>query len=182
MLTHRGHICISKLSIIGSDNVLPPGRRQAIIWKKQCCNFVNTLRPIQNGRHFADDIFKYTFLNQNARISLKISLKVRINNIPALVQTMAWRRPIDKPLSEPIMVSLLTHICITQPQWVYRNPRNNFQCNLKRNTCIFLQENAFENVVCKMAVISYRPRCVTTTDNVQLWMIHEVPTIMYENP
>ena len=30
-LTHRGHICISKLSIIGSDNVLLPGRRQAII-------------------------------------------------------------------------------------------------------------------------------------------------------
>ena len=31
---------------------------------------------------------------------------------------MAWRRPGDKPLSEPIMVSLLTHICITRPQWV----------------------------------------------------------------
>ena len=31
---------------------------------------------------------------------------------------MAWRRPGDKPLSEPIMVSLLTHICVTRPQWV----------------------------------------------------------------
>ena len=31
---------------------------------------------------------------------------------------MAWRRPGDKPLSEPMMVSLLTHICVTQPQWV----------------------------------------------------------------
>ena len=26
------HICVSKLSIIGSDNGLSPGRRQAIIW------------------------------------------------------------------------------------------------------------------------------------------------------
>ena len=26
------HICISKLTIIGSDNGLLPGRRQAIIW------------------------------------------------------------------------------------------------------------------------------------------------------
>ena len=43
---------------------------------------------------------------------------VRINNIPALVQIMAWRRPGDKPLSEPMMVSLLTYICITRPQWV----------------------------------------------------------------
>ena len=34
-LTHRGrvtHICVGKLTIIGSDNGLSPGRRQAIIW------------------------------------------------------------------------------------------------------------------------------------------------------
>ena len=31
---------------------------------------------------------------------------------------MAWRRPGDKPLSESMMVSLPTHICITRPQWV----------------------------------------------------------------
>ena len=81
-----------------------------------------TLRPRQNGRHFADDILKCIFFNENARISLKISLefvpKFRINNIPALVQIMAWRRSGDKPLSEPMMVSLLTHICVTRPQWV----------------------------------------------------------------
>ena len=26
------HICVSKLTVIGSDNNLSPGRRQAIIW------------------------------------------------------------------------------------------------------------------------------------------------------
>ena len=31
---------------------------------------------------------------------------------------MAWRRPGDRPLSQPMMKSLLTHICITRPQWV----------------------------------------------------------------
>ena len=41
-----------------------------------------------------------------------------INNIPALVQTMAWCRPGDKLLYEPMMVSLLTHICVTRLQWV----------------------------------------------------------------
>ena len=41
-----------------------------------------------------------------------------INDISALVQIMAWRRPGDKPLSEPMVVNLLTHICVTQPQWV----------------------------------------------------------------
>ena len=83
---------------------------------------VNTLRPRQNGRHFADDIFKCIVLNENVSISIKFSLKFvpkgPINNIPALVQIMAWRRPGDKPLSEPMMVNLLTHICVTRPQWV----------------------------------------------------------------
>ena len=31
---------------------------------------------------------------------------------------MSWRRPGDKPLSEPMMVSLLTQIWVTRPQWV----------------------------------------------------------------
>ena len=81
----------------------------------------NTLRPRQNGRHFADDIIKWIFMNENVWISIYISLKFvprgPINNIPALVQVMAWRRLGDKPLSEPMMVWLLTHICVTRPQW-----------------------------------------------------------------
>ena len=88
---------------------------------KQVCD-INTLRPRQSCRHFADDIFKCIFLNENVSISLQFSPtfvpKVWINNIPALVQIMAWCQPGDKPLSVPIMVNLLTHICITRPQWV----------------------------------------------------------------
>ena len=41
-----------------------------------------------------------------------------MNNIPTLAQIMAWRRSGDKPLSEPMMISLLTHICVTRPQCV----------------------------------------------------------------
>ena len=91
-------------------------------WPCQAGVKANTLRPRQNGRHFADDIFKRNFLNENIWITIKISLKFvpkgPINNIPALVQIMAWRRSGDKPLSEPMMINLLTHICITRPQWV----------------------------------------------------------------
>ena len=83
---------------------------------------VNRLRPRQDGRRFADDTFKRIFLNENVWFSIEVSLKFvpkgPINNIPALVQIMAWRRPGDKPLFEPMMVSLLTHICVTRPQWV----------------------------------------------------------------
>ena len=85
---------------------------------------VNTLGLRQNGRHFPDGTFKCIFMNKNVRISINISLKfvpkVQIDNIPALVQIMAWRPPSDKPLSEPMMVKLLTHICVTRPQWVNR--------------------------------------------------------------
>ena len=84
--------------------------------------FINSLRPIQNGCHFPDDIFKCIFLTENVWISFKNSLKfvpeVRISNIQAFAQIMAWLRPGDKPLSEPMMVNLLTHICVTQPQWI----------------------------------------------------------------
>ena len=49
---------------------------------------INTLRPRQNGRYFADNIFECIFLNENVLISFKISLKFvpkgQINNIPAL--------------------------------------------------------------------------------------------------
>ena len=83
---------------------------------------INTLRPRQNGCHFADYSIKCVFLNENAWISIIIPLKFvpkgPINIIPALVQIMAWRRSGDKPLSEPIMVSLLTHVCVTRPQCI----------------------------------------------------------------
>ena len=50
---------------------------------------VNTLRPRQIGRHFADDIFKCIFFIENVWIQIRISLKFDpkgpINNIPALV-------------------------------------------------------------------------------------------------
>ena len=54
--------------------------------------------------HFADNTSKCIFLNENIRISIKIALKFfprgPINNIPALVQIMAWRRLGGKPLSD----------------------------------------------------------------------------------
>ena len=70
---------------------------------------LSTLRPRQNGHHFADDIvfFKMHFVNGNVWISIKISLKFvpkgPINNITALVQITALRQWCDKPSSGPMM-------------------------------------------------------------------------------
>ena len=93
------------------------------VWKFLSKMDLNTLRLRQNGRHFTDDIFKCISVNENVRISVKISLnfvpKVRINNIPALVQIMAWCQPGDKPLSEPVMVKLLTHPDFEISNWMH---------------------------------------------------------------
>ena len=78
---------------------------------------INTLRPRQNGRHFPDDILKCIFLNKKVSISTKISLKFvpkgPVNNSPASVQAMT--------LYDPMIITLLTHICATRSQWVKCN-------------------------------------------------------------
>ena len=86
----------------------------AILSWLQC---VNTLRPRQNGRYFPDDIFKCIFLKENVWIRIKISLKFvpksPINNIPALVQIMAWRQRIYGSLGlnelRDVLTKYLTH-------------------------------------------------------------------------
>ena len=116
------NVCLSSMIPVN----LPPSRWAfclVMILQTKTGAWFNTLRPRKNGRHFPNDIFKWIFLKENVWISIKInSLKFLprgpISNIPALVQIMAWRRPGDKPLSKPMTVSLLTHICVTRPQWV----------------------------------------------------------------
>ena len=46
---------------------------------------MNTMRPRQNGRHFADDIFKWIFLIMNEMVSglFEFSLKFVLNQQPA---------------------------------------------------------------------------------------------------
>ena len=55
----------------------------------------------------AMSIFKCIFLNENIWIPIKIWLNYvpygLFDNMAALIQIMAWRRPGDKPLSEPMM-------------------------------------------------------------------------------
>ena len=63
--------------------------------------------PGQNGRHFADNIFKCIFFNEKfhilIQISLKFVLKIAIDIKSALVQIMAWHGIGDKPLFEPMI-------------------------------------------------------------------------------
>ena len=66
--------------------------------------------PEQNGHHFADNIFRYIFVNEKFWILIQISLqfvpKCPVDRTPLLIWIMAWRRIGDKLLSEPIMTRL----------------------------------------------------------------------------
>ena len=76
-------------------------------------------------------------------MSLKLVPRGQINNTPASVQIMAWHRPGDKPLSEPMMVRLVMHICITQPRWVNSDQGCNKQITLKNELCSLLSTHIF---------------------------------------
>ena len=82
------------------------------------------------------------------KISLKFVPKGLINYIPALGQIMAWCQPDNKSLSEPMMVSSLTHICVTWPQWVNELSFLRF-CDI----------NKLDNAVYKSKVLSTFDEC-----------------------
>ena len=69
-LTHWGrvmHICISKLTIIGLDNGLSPGRRQAIIWTNVGISLIRTL-----GTNFSEilgEIHSFSFSKMHLKMS-----------------------------------------------------------------------------------------------------------------
>ena len=100
--------------------------------------YINTLRPRQDSSHFPTDIFKYIFLNENVWIFVTISLKFvpkgSINNIPSLVQIMAWPWSGDKPLSGPILAFFIDAYMrhSASMSWVYP-----FICISEQNDYIF---------------------------------------------
>ena len=65
---------------------------------------------------------------------------------------MVWRLSGAKPLSEPMMDNIINIVILDL--W------NQLKWNLKRNQYIFIQENALESVVWKMAAVLSRPQCV----------------------
>ena len=97
-LTHRGqvtHICISKLTITGSDNGLSPGRRQAIIWSNAGILLIRTL-----GTNFSEIVIEIqTFSLKKMRLKMS-SGKWRpfclgLNVLTGYVQCFTPRGSID---------------------------------------------------------------------------------------
>ena len=61
------------------------------------------LRPVQNGKHFAHNILKCVFLNENINILIQILLELvhedLVDNKSTLVQQMAWCWTVNKAIN-----------------------------------------------------------------------------------
>ena len=69
-LTHWGrvtHICVGKLTIIGSDNGLSPGRRQAIIWNNAGILSIGPLGT--KGSEIFIEILTFSFKKMRLKVS-----------------------------------------------------------------------------------------------------------------
>ena len=125
ILTHWGrvtHICVSKLTIIGSDDGLPPGRRQAISWTNAGILLIRTLAT--NFSEILSEIHAFSYKKMHLKMSSAkwrpfcLGLKMlrdylrTINSLwpsgaiwhhsawSSLVQVMAWHLKSVKPLPE----------------------------------------------------------------------------------
>ena len=87
-LTHWGrvtHICVSRLTIIGSDNGLSPGRRQAIIWTNAGLLLI---RPL--GTNFSEFLVKILIVSFK-KMRLKESSAKRQPFCLGLNELNVWR-------------------------------------------------------------------------------------------
>ena len=97
VLTHWGrvtHICVSKLTIIGSDNGLAPDRRQAIIWTNAGLLLIGPL-----GTNFSEiliEILAFSFKKTRLKVS------------------SAKRRPFCLGLNVLTHSGWVTRICISE--------------------------------------------------------------------
>ena len=92
-LTHWGpvtHICVSKLTIIGSHNGLSPGRCQAIIWNNAGILLIRTL--VRNLREIISEFNSFSLKKMHFKMA---SAKWRLYNLGLNVLTgscLSWSK------------------------------------------------------------------------------------------
>ena len=113
-LTHWSRvrrICVSKLSIIGSDNGLSPDRRQAIIWTSAGILIIGTLGT--NFNEILIEIHAFTFKNIHLKMASILSRPECVNSLrPANNQCQHGGVP-----GVQFMITLFWSLLIFVHQW-----------------------------------------------------------------
>ena len=131
-----GHFC-SDLSVLWDHLIFIMGSQY---WENNI--FILTLSP--DSTHKIKDLYEFHQVSMifHGTSIVQLSLLVLYNYTSIIeaestqTQIMAWRQPGDKPLSEPLMVNLLTHICVTRPQWVNINYNHWYDYKIWNQTLI----------------------------------------------
>ena len=129
-LTHWGrvtHICVSKLTIIGSDNGLSPVRRQAIIWTNAGILLIRTLGT--NFNEIPGEINWFSFSKMHLKMS---SAKWRLFGLGLNELRYTLQRSLLPGSSQGY---LMTHI-----SFIY------FACAIDLSL-IYLSENMYQYII-----------------------------------
>ena len=122
-LTHWGRvttICVSKLTIIGSDNDLSPGRRQAIIWTNAGILLIGTLGT--NFSEILSEIHSFSFSKMHLKMS---SAKWRLFGLG-----LNGLKSINPSPQCPHMVSLGHYELIVMTLWYCRHTHKKYPTNI----------------------------------------------------
>ena len=148
------HICVSRLTIIGSDNGLPPDRRQAIIWTNAGILLIGPL-----GANFSEiliEILIFSFKKMRLKVSSAkrrpFCLGLNVLNDKMFYYKILWSP--EAATSDVIIVLLWKALLKNKIQW-----------NFYQNTI-----NVFENVACKVWSFLFEPKyseCTGTSQSKQ---------------
>ena len=119
-LTHWGrvmHICVSKLTIIGSDNGLLPDRRQAIIWTNAMILFIEPLGT--NCSEILIEIHIYSFKKMHLKMSSR-KLRPFCLGLNVLTEGTFVRFHLMSPPSS--QCSSCPPVCLSVPSWAVNGP------------------------------------------------------------
>ena len=172
-LSRVTHICVSKLTIIGSENGLSPDRRQAIIWTNDGLLLIGPL-----GTNFSEiliEILPFSFKKMRLKMS---SGKWRPFCLGLNVLTH-WGLVVPNGVRElnNIQVMATGDKLVPEPMQTYfqLTLKNKLQRYLDQNTMTFIKWNAHENVICKMSAILFWLKCtgigLDCTANVLKWIM-----------
>ena len=110
------HICVSKLTIIGSDNGLSPGRRQAIIWTNAVVLLIPTLET--NFSEILRKIHSFSFKKMHLKMSSANGRLLSLGLNELNVQYPGKESMVQDSLLYEIYL-LRVHVLATPTAWCY---------------------------------------------------------------
>ena len=131
------HICVSKLTTVGSDNGLAPGRRQAIIWAD--AGILSSWPLDTNFCETLTEIHTFSLIKMYLKMLCQCEMAAILSRPQCVNASMDWII-ISSGIYLPERHYLNTCWLVN---YVYKN---NFQWNTNPNAKFSLQENALENV------------------------------------